>query len=204
MAQSYGINQSPINAPDGHPTDMSFDSKAFSAFFKHIEARSATRILDIGPVCGDNINLLAQLVHQLYICDMFTRLGQWLKNDHSSGHVWQYLDYAPDTFDGILLWDLADRMSDNLISGAGKKCWHILKPGGIVMACASGEKENHAGVRAFVLANDLSISFRNQAHLDLPLYTRKTREIIDTMAPLKLVQSSLFRNGLREFIFKKN
>ncbi len=204
MAQHYGTNQLPMNASHDQAMDMSFDSKAFSAFIKYIEARSATRILDMGPVCGDNINLLAQIVHQLYICDMFTQLSKRLENGHSPGRVWRYLDYAPDTFDGILLWDLTDRMADDVIGEAGKKYWHILKPGGIVMVCASGEKENQAGVRTFVIADDLRISFRNQAHLDLPLHSRKTRRIIDIMAPLKLAQSSLFRNGLREFIFKKN
>lgn len=192
-----------MNPSDGRALDMSFDSKAVSAFIKHIETRSATRILDLGPVCSENINLLARIARQLYICDMFTQLNQWQKNGHSPDQLWQHLDYAPDTFDGILLWDLTDRMTDEVIGEAGKRCWHILKPGGMVMACASGEKESHAKVRTFVLANDLSISFRNQAHLNLPVHTRKTRKIIGTMAPLKLVQSSLFRNGLREFLFRK-
>lgn len=183
--------------------DMTFTSKAFGAFLHHIKARPGARVLDMGPVCGENINLLAQRVHRLYICDMFTRLDQKRRKDQPSGRVWQHLDYAPNTFDGILIWGLPDRLADDAVREAGRRCQRMLKPGGIVMACALGEKEKNSRVQTFVLSNDFSITFRVQPHLNLPLHSRKTREIIDTLAPLKLAQSFLFRNGLREFLFKK-
>ncbi len=182
---------------------MAFTSKALTDFIKHIETRPAPYTLDLGPVCSENINLLAQKVHQLFICDMFIRLDKKHRNGQAPDGVWQHIDYAPDTFDGILMWSLPSRLDTDVVSKVGKRCHRLLKPAGLVMVCALGEKEKNTSVDSFVVAGDLSISFRGQPHLDLPLYARKTREIIDSLAPLKLVQSFLFRNGLREFLFKK-
>ena len=203
MVRLAGIYQPSSNATHSPPTEMAFTSKALTAFIQHIKARPDPHILDMGPVCSENINFLAQKVHQLFICDMFIRLDQKHQKGQAPGGVWQHIDYAPDTFDGILMWGLPGRLDADVVGQLGKKCHRLLKAGGLVMVCALGENKKNTRVDAFVLAGDSSISFRGQPHLDLPLYTRNTRELVDSLAPLKLVQSFLFRNGLREFLFRK-
>ncbi|RUA03376.1 MAG: hypothetical protein DSY89_00900 [Deltaproteobacteria bacterium] len=183
---------------------MAVSSNAFPIFFKHLESRLDTRILDIGPVCGDNITLLARKVRQLYICDIFARIPKPVNPAPPSGRIWRHLDYEPDTFDGILIWNLLDRLDSDVVGNAGNHCRRILKPGGLVVAYALGEKELNAAVHAFVLSDSRKVSLRSQPHLDLALHTRTTRRLVEILAPLKLVQSSLFRNGLREFLFKKD
>jgi len=203
LGQSSGIYHPSGNTPDGQSAGLASTSKALPVFLKYIDARPDAHILDLGPVCGENINFLSRRVRKLSICDMFIRLNRQKEKGQAYERIWRHLDYEAKMFDGILMWDLPDRLGNDAASAVGDNCRRILKPGGLVMACALDEKEDTTDIHTFVIENDLHISFRRQPHLNLPLYVRKTRKIINTMAPLKLVQSSLFRNGLREFIFRE-
>jgi len=182
---------------------MPFTSKALPVFTDKVNSHSMVQILDLGPVCNENINIFAYLIKKLYICDMFSHLTRALKKGVGSKRWWQQMDYPPGTFDGILLWDFPDRLTDGDANEAGRRCYDILKPGGMVMACAATETKENTEVNTFVLQKDFRVTFRIQPHLNLPLHTRKTRDLIGVLDPLKLVQSFLFRNGLREFLFRK-
>ena len=203
MATLAGMQKSPKNGFSEQTVDMPFTSKAVPAFIDKVNGHSLAQVLDLGPVCSENINIFAHLIKRLYVCDMFAHLARAKKRGLGSEPWWQQMDYPSETFDGILLWDLPDRLTDGDANEAGRRCYDMLKPGGMVMACAATETETNPGVNAYVLQKDFRVTFRVQPHLHLPLYTRKTRDLLDVLDPLKSVQSFLFRNRLREFLLKK-
>ena len=187
----------------GQTVDMAFISKALPVFIAKVNSHSMAQVLDLGPVCSENINIFAHLIKKLYICDMFSHLARALKKGAGSKRWWRQLDYPSGTFDGLLLWDLPDRLTDGDANETGQRCYDMLKPGGMVVVCAATETKKNTEVNAFVLQKEFRVTFRVQPHLNLPLHTRKTRDLIDVLGPLKSVQSFLFRNGLREFLLKK-
>ena len=197
------MHKSLKNGLPGQTVDMSFTSKALSAFIAKVNSHSMAQILDLGPVCNENINIFAHRVKKLYICDVFSHLARALKKGAGSKRWWRQLDYPSGTFDGILLWDLPDRLTDGDANEAGRRCYDMLKPGSMVVVCAAPETKKNTEVNTFVLQKDFRVTFRAQPHLNLPLHTRKTGDLIGVLDPLKSVQSFLFRNGLREFLFRK-
>ena len=197
------MHKSLKNVLPDQTVDMSFTSKALPVFIAKVSSHSMAQVLDLGPVCNENINIFAHRIKKLYICDMYSHLTRALKKGAGSKRWWRQLDYPSGTFDGILLWDLPDRLTDGDANEAGRRCYDMLKPGGMIVVCAATETKKNTEVNTFVLQKDFRITFRVQPHLNLPLHTRKTGDLIGVLDPLKSVQSFLFRNGLREFLFRK-
>jgi len=161
------------------------------------------QILDVGPICGDNINFFAHRVKRLCVCDMFYHLDKKTRSDDRSEGVWQLLDYPEESLDGILLWDLMDRLEDHHAEEVVKRCYSVAKSGGTVMMLAQGERTSSKVVNSFVVVDDFRLYLRPQQHLDLPLHMRRNRQMMDMLAPFTLLTSFIYRNGTREFVFRR-
>lgn len=186
---------------DSHPAE--YTSIALRLFLGGLEQRREAQVLDMGPTCGNNISFFAQRVRRLYLCDMFIRLDRDRRRGLSPGQVWRHLDYAAQSFDGILLWDLFDRLEDREVGMLVELCHTMVKPGGILMLCAAGKQVIPPVVNSFVIGDSFRLQLRQQPHLDLPLNYRQNRDVLAMLVPFTPVKSFTYRNALREFLFKR-
>jgi len=179
-------------------------SNVIRLFIKGLERQEEGQILNIGPVCSENINFLAQYARTLYVCDMFLQLDQERRKDLPISSLWQHLDYPPQSFDGILLWDLIDYLEDNEVSRLVELCIKMLRPGGLVMVFSLGEQATQTVVNSFVIGEGFRLDLRPQPHLDLPFHMRHNREVLALLVPFTLVKSFIYHNGLRQFLFQRD
>ena len=75
------------------------------------------QVLDVGPVCEENIMFFASRLRKLYVCDMFLRLIREKSVPRHSRNVWRHLDYPERFFDGIHL--TVSRRHDTAVKGDG-------------------------------------------------------------------------------------
>lgn len=201
---SYG--ESALSSQNGEGAKdalaLAHTSMVLKLFVEGLRERPEPRLLDIGPVCGENIDYLARQVYKHYVCDMFLRLDRSRRKGQPPGRVWQQLDYPAGHFDGILLWDLPDHLDDNEVSRLVKLCHRMIRPKGQVVLFALGDHGVMPQVHSIIIGQDYQITPRVQDHLDLPLYIRQNREVLALMAPFNPVKSVIFRDGLREFLFQ--
>ena len=185
------------------PNPAHYTSNGLRLFFESLEGRNEVQVLDVGPVCSDNINFLAKRVKRLYICDLFLRLDQYRRQGLPLSRVLRDLDYPPQSFDGILLWELTDHLDDREIDMLARKCHLMVKRRGIVMTIAQGE---HAvsSVSSFVIRDAYRLHLRPQPQLELPLHIRQNRAVLGMLAPFIPLKSFIYRNGFREFLFKRS
>jgi hypothetical protein len=183
---------------EAEPQDYS--SNALRLFIKGLEETRAGQILDVGPVCSENINFLARQVKRLYLCDMYIRLDRVKREDLPLRKVWPYLDYPSESFDGILLWDLVDRLDDREVGRLKAHCRRMLRKNGMVVTIALSKQENKQAVNSFVIGDDYRLSLRRQLHLHLSLHIRQNREVLELLSPFSTVKSFIYRNGIREFL----
>ena len=179
-------------------------SNVIRLFIKGLEQQQKGQVLDIGPVCSENINFLAQHVMKLYVCDMFLQLDQERRKDLPINSLWQHLAYPPQSFDGILLWDLIDYLEDNEVSRLVELCIKILRSGGLVMVFSLGEQATQTVLNSFVIRDSFQLDLRPQPHLDLPFHMRQNREVLSLFTPFTLVKSFIYHNGLRQFLFQRD
>ena len=161
-------------------------------------------VLDVGPVCGENISYFATRVKRLYLCDLFLRLKIDQEKELPVEALWRHLDYPVEAFEGILIWDLVDRLDGEQTERLVGILDHLLKPGGIVTVFALGQSGITTEVYSFALRGDYRVRPRRQRHLELPRVFRQNREILDLFDAFVPVKSFRYRNGFREFVFRKN
>ena len=197
-ASATNLNQKDLNQYIGLE---GYTSNALKLFMKHLDQQPQSRLLDVGPVCQENIRFFAGRVWKHYVCDMFIRLERCLGKGDPVDRIWHELDYPPESFDGILIWELADRLDDGEVRALVKLCYTLLKPGGMAVVLVLGEQAARLGVNSFVIGQDFKVRLRSQYHLHLPIRSRQNRDILAMMTPLKPAKSFICRPGFMEFLF---
>lgn len=186
------------------PGTTDYTSHILKLFTEGLKSPSQGQVLDAGPACQENIAFFARRVKRLYVCDMFIHLEQCLNKKHPVSQIWKHLDYPPESFDGILLWELADRLDDKEVSTLAKLCHKMLKPGGMAAVTVQGDQTASSMVNSFVIGQDFRVSLRPQTHLHLPLRHRQNRDVLAMMAPLTPAKSFICRPGFMEFLFRRD
>ena len=201
-----GHASSTKSSPDGFPSETGQTpsiSNALQIFLQALDGISEASILDTGPVCGENINFFGRRVKKLYVCDMFLRLDLDHRKGVSPELLWRDLDYEPETFDGILLWDLLNHLEEEHVGPLMEFCRHALKPGGMLMVFLLGQKTALPGIDTFVIDEGFRLYRRPQPHLDLRLFRHKERDLLAELSRFKLLKSFITHEGLKELLFQK-
>jgi cyclopropane fatty-acyl-phospholipid synthase-like methyltransferase len=199
-ASATDLNQEGLNQ---HPGLESYTSNAVKLFMKHLDQQPQSRLLDIGPVCQENIRFFARRVSKHYVCDMFIRLNRNIRKGDSVHKIWNELDYHPESFDGILVWELADRLDEQDVNRLVTLCHSMLKPGGMAVIMVMGDQVASSETRSFVVGQNYRIYLRPQPHLELPLRGRQNRDVLSMMAPFIPAKSFICRPGFMEFLFRR-
>ena len=186
------------------PSLAAFTSRMLKMYFENLGQCSNAEVLDVGPVCEENIRYFAQRVKRLHICDLFLRLSRNRRQGLSSEKVREYLDYPPGSFDGINLWDLIDHLKNDEISRLVNQCQILLKPGGMMTVTSFEKQWAPSQIHSFVMQDAYQIKFRLQDHIDLPWFYHSNRIMAAILSEFQSVKSFIYRNGVREFLCKSD
>jgi hypothetical protein len=186
------------------PSLADYTSMMLQMYFETLDQSSMAQVLDVGPVCEENITFFAQRVKRFHVCDMFSRLNRNRREGLPPKKVWKHLDYAPHSFDGINLWDFIDHINDDEIGKLVNLCHTLLKPRGMMIVTSFEEQSAPSQINSFVMQDSYRLTFRLQNHLDLPCYYRSNRILTDMLSEFASVKSFIYRNGVREFLCKRD
>lgn len=196
------LNKEPETGLSISALPASFTSNALRIFIETLGETPGSAVLDLGPICGENIEFFSNRVKKLFVCDFFNALARHPVAGDGADRPWHHLDYPPGGFNGILLWDLISRFEDIDAGILVERCREMVKPGGHVVVFASNEDSTLKTVNSFVLGRDYTVGFRPQRHLRLPVKNRQNRDILEIMKPFIQIRSYIYRNGIREFLFR--
>jgi hypothetical protein len=189
---------------DTGPSLGDFTSVLLQTYVEILEQSETAQVLDLGPVCEENIIYFARRVQRFHVCDMFLRLNRNQREDQPSRKVWEHLDYASHSFDGINLWDFIDHLNDDEVGRLVGLCHTMLKPRGMMIITSFEEQSAASPIYSFVIQDRYRLTFRLQNHLDLPWYYRSNRALTHMLSAFHSVKSFLYRNGIREFLCRRN
>ena len=182
-----------------------FGSTVLQLYIEALGGKSQEpHVLDVGPICTENIMFFAQQVKKIYVCDMFMRVNRSRRKGRSSAESFVHLDYPKHVFDGIHLWDLIDHLDDQDASRLVGLCHEMLKPGGLMTVFAFEEAAERPLIRSFVILDRYLMTFRPQTHLDLPWHFRTNRELISLFSVFPRISSFLSRSGARELLLERS
>ena len=195
-------NHEPLD-PNAAQYPDSYTSEILSLFVSSISRLKDGQLLDVGPVCEENIMFFASRLRRLFVCDMFLRLIREKSVPRHSRNVWRHLDYPKRFFDGIHLWDLCDHLDDKMVHRLVDLCFAMLQPGGLLMLAAFEKPPAPARINSFIIQPGNRMSYRFQPHLDLAWHCRHNRALMSFLTGFSIVKSLRYRNGIREILLKK-
>ena len=195
------IDRASIKSPS-ESNFIEYTSRIIQLLAGTFEKRRDFLLLDVGPVCNENIEFFARRVKRLYVCDIFTRLDRAHRKGLKPDCVWRDLDYAPCSFDAINLWDLVEHLDDKDAGRLVEICCDMLKPKGLLSVTAFEIQDAPREISSFVTGKDFRLSLRPQPRLELPWYYRHNRALISLLMPLSVVKIFGSPIGIREFLFR--
>lgn len=168
-------------------------------------------ILDLAGANQENITFLTNLGHKVYSQDLTRNLDDAFGMDPAeqtnASRIEFFLkanfDYAPDTFDAVLLWDSLQFMGPALLSATVDKIYEVMRPKSYMLA--------------FFTANDKvkqvpSHAFRIMDHKTLTIAERglrpsgqvfNNRNLEKLFGRYESVKFFLTRESLREVIVRR-
>ena len=182
---------------------LAYTSKILQQLADRLEKQRRALVLDVGTVCNENINFFAQRAKKLFVCDIFAHMNRHQSGGLKTKGIWRHLDYEPNSFDVINLWNSVEHLNDKDAKRLTDICSKIVKKKGLLFVI---DIENHVSAQAvssFVIGKDFQISLRPQTHLDFPWYCRHNRAVISLFTSFSIVKIFQYRNGLREFLFQR-
>jgi len=186
------------------PSLADYTSMMLKIYVENLAQPSVAQILDVGPVCKENIMYFVQRIKRLHICDLFLRLNRNRRKGLPTKKVREYLDYAPGSFDGINLWDFIDHLNNDEIGSLVQLCHTLLKPRGMMIVTSFEKQWAPSQIHSFVMKDGYQITFRLQNHLDLPRHYYSNRIITSILSEFQMVKSFIYRNGVREFLCRRD
>ena len=187
-------------------------SRGLEQFFGHIRDQSGLSILDMGGACQENINFVTGLGHRITPQSILRSLddtfGGVSEMDQSNpGQIDSFLqtnlDYPPDTFDGVLLWDTLQFMAPALLNAVLERLHMISRPKSYLLVFFNSEDRGKTSP---------VYTFRIQDRSTLQLVQRGSRPTAQAFnnrgleklfASFESVKFFLTRESLREVIVRR-
>jgi hypothetical protein len=183
------------------PPEPPPESRVLRLFSDQLSRQEAPVILDLGPTFGDNIQFFATKAQKLFTFDLFASLDEMRRLCFPSGNAFQFLTYPSRYFDGVLLWNLIDHLDLGEFKELIRIVRDITRPEGIVMILAQDLFKPIGYPVAFTIRDECRFQPHPLPNLQLPVYYRATREILEIMNSFALIKSFISRYGVREYLF---
>jgi hypothetical protein len=144
----------PARVPTHPPPSLSFlkptrkdatttrQSRGLEQFFFNLHGQVGLSILDLAGASQQNIDFLTSLGHKIYSANVIHSMEECFGADPAGqtnpGRIEYFLrsnfDYPPQTFDGVLMWDSMQFMSQALLTATVDRLEHIMRPQAYLLA----------------------------------------------------------------------
>lgn len=191
--------------------DPVFGTKALRKFLSSLTARDTPVLLDLGPVVGSNVSFFGeQLGCKIFVEDIFADIDRHAR----AGTLEALPEFMKKRFqqetgsvDGILCWDLFDYMQRPAAQELANELTRILRPDGALLAFFRATAQgvpNDAVYTKFIVSDETNLKHRAYPAARARQPVLLNRDIIRLFSGLRVSDSFLLQNNLREILFRKS
>lgn len=181
-------------------------TKVLRKFLTSLTSRESPVLMDLGPVVGSNVTFLGErLGCKIILEDVFGDLERYPKNSETplAEYLKTRLKHQADTVDGIICWNLFDFLdlaSAQVLAASLKK---ILKTDGCLLAFFATIASTDARFSKYVITGEDSVKQRPYSSVGRKQTALQNRDIIRIFEGLRVAESFLLKQNIREFLFRK-
>ena len=196
-----------VAGPGAVVDDPVFATKALRKFLTTLTQRESPTLLDLGPVVGSNVSFFGeQLGCKIFVEDIFADLDRHVragKTDELPAFLKKRFPQNDNTVDGILCWDLIDYMDRPAAQELAAQLTRVLRPDGALLAFFGSGPAREARYTKYIIVDEVNLRHRSYAASRSRQASLLNRDIIRMFSGLRVSDSFLLQNNLREILFRK-
>lgn len=182
-------------------------TKALAKFLKYLQVRDGPALIDLGPVVGGNLTFFGeQLGCRIRVEDLFVDLERHAKDgklDELPGFLAKRFPQAAETVDGILCWDVFDFLDRPAAQALAMALTRLLRQDGALLGFFNTGEARAQVYTKYVVVNESSLRYRTYPAARPRQRTLLNRDIIKLFDGLRVADSFLMKNNVREILFRK-
>ena len=187
-----------------HPT------KALSKFLSSLNSRQQPLLLDLGPVVGTNVTFFGEeLGCKILVENVFKDIDRHIsegKLEELPAFLAKRFSQDEGSVDGILCWDIFDYLDWKAAQALARELVRILRPDGAVLAQFSTTESKVVGPATYT--KYVVVDHQTLQHRPYPAARGRQRPLVNRdiqrmFEPLRITESFLLKNNLREVLFRK-
>ena len=193
--------------PSAPVADPVFATKALRKLLTSLVSRELPVLLDLGPVVGSNVSFFGeQLGCKIFVEDIFADLDRHVREGKVAalpGFLETRFQQADSTVDGILCWDLIDYLDRAAAQALAAQLTRVLRPDGALLGFFGTAKPRDARYTKYIIVDEVNLRHRSYQAARGRQAILLNRDIIRLFADLRVSDSFLLQNNLREILFRK-
>jgi methyltransferase family protein len=187
--------------------DAVFATKALRKFLTSLTSRELPVLLDLGPVVGSNVSFFGeQLGCKIFVEDIFADLDRHVRAgtvEALPGFLKERFPQADGSVDGVLCWDLIDYLDRRSAQELAAQLTRVLRPEGALLGFFGTAQQRDAHYTKYIIADEVNLKHRPYAAARGRQAVLLNRDIIRLFPGLRVSDSFLLLNNLREILFRK-
>jgi hypothetical protein len=187
--------------------DPVFATKALRKFLTSLTANVSPSLLDLGPVVGSNVSFFGeQLGCKIFVEDIFADVDRHVRE----GKLDRLADFLKGRFpqpsgsvDGILCWDLIDYLDKASAQALAVELTRVLKPDGALLGFFGTAQPRDTRYTKYIIVDEVNLKHRSYPAARGRQAILLNRDIIRLFGTLRVSDSFLLQNNIREVLFRK-
>lgn len=190
----------------GSSTSATYGSLGLKYALRRLSSKDGSRILDLGPAVGRNVQFLSSFASKIHIADIRETLcespGRTL-NDRAK--IERALDRdlprpGRGTVDLVLAWDLLNYLDRDQVIGLGRRLGLLCRRDSLLLAFISNLKKIPEQPNRYLILDLETLRYENDSSRsrETPLY--KEPDLERLMPAFEVESSFLLRNGFQEYV----
>ena len=187
--------------------DPVFATKALRKFLSTLTGRESPTLLDLGPVVGSNISYFGEQVGcKILVENLYPDLDRHVREGRLAdlpAFLAQRFSQADASVDAILCWDVIDYLDKDSALALAEQMTRLLRADGALLAFFATAQAKDTRYAKYILVDDLNLKLRGYAASRGKQPILLNRDIIRLFSGLRVSESFLLQNNLREILFRK-
>jgi len=188
-------------------SDPVFGTKALRKFLASLTSHESPVLLDLGPVVGSNVSFFGeQLGCKIFVEDIFADLDRHVragKLEELAPFLKKRFPQASDSVDGILAWDVIDYLDKASAAELASELTRLLRPDGALLAFFGNAQKRETHYTKYIIGDEQTLKYRAYPAARSRQSVLLNRDIIRLFSGLRVSDSFLLQNNLREILFRK-
>jgi hypothetical protein len=197
----------PAPQPSAPAEDAVFATKALRKFVTSLTSRESPVLLDLGPVVGSNVSFFGeQLGCKIFVEDIYADLERHLRAgtlETMPEFLHKRLLREDASVDGILCWDVMDYLDRSSAQALATELVRVLRPDGALLAFFSNAQSRDARYTKYIIVDEVNLKHRPYPASRGRQAVLHNRDIIRMFEGVRVADSFLLQNNLREILFRK-